>query len=167
MAVLAASVLGGAASASNFGYDGKIFYANNRTHTFFYTSGLTHYEGAVTWSRYNNVNPTIINTSMHQGDPHAHTNPADVSALEGRYQTTWTGYAVCEFKNHPVCNHFHVLFNTRYDYSWGAKRSLACQELGHTLALRHSRDPDSCMYGIGSNRRWFSDHDNRHVNSYY
>lgn len=93
----------------------------------------------------------------------------DVCAFDSDYgNTEWVGVNQCAGStsgSHPnqECSLAFVKYNTRY--SVNSAKSLACEELGHSVGLRHRfTDPDSCMSQIGED---LIPHDKGHIDDTY
>lgn len=49
----------------------------------------------------------------------------------------------------------------------GERNSIACQEMGHTLGLRHSSSTSSCLYTYRTTQSGLVQHDNDELNAHY
>ena len=49
----------------------------------------------------------------------------------------------------------------------GERSSIACQEMGHTLGLRHSSSTSSCMYTFRTTQAGLVPHDRDELNLHY
>lgn len=120
--------------------------ANNKNHYFYRDSNLpTTWEVAVEATRtgtYSNVPGwnTFSTTSHASADVHFLRDDGIGSALIGQYSCS-------TILSNGRCDHAHIRFN--HDYSQltdGQKRSVACHETGHSLALTHPPDDDAAIY---------------------
>jgi len=127
--------------------------ANNGTHVVRFAglgngNGWTNIDDDLDWVIHNRLNPTDM-TAYHS--THA-TNP-DVWAMDNDYgnnlaiawvdcpanaSTGGSGTALW-------CRGQYLRFNSFYEGSADG-RSLACEELGHTVGLRHNTHPDNFTY---------------------
>ena len=157
------------AFASNFGPGDGIYFADNSSHSFYYESLTLGFRRAANWVRNNEINPTRVNTFTTQSH-----EASDVAVFDNTYgDTGWCGIATCVIEaSATVCDHFHVRFNQSsgvgcpVPYSATERRSLACEEFGHTLGLRHRFVDGTCM-----SQQWdethLNGHDDAHINGHY
>jgi hypothetical protein len=159
------------AAASNFGpINNQIYFANGSKHKFNFNNLLSDsWRGASNWVRKNEIGPTHMTTAVV--DSHS---AADVVPYDADYgDSGWCGMADCTIeKTNRVCQHFHVKYNTANgigcpnDYTETQRRSLACEEIGHTVGLQHRHVNAGCM-SQAWDRTHFTPHDKRHINRRY
>jgi hypothetical protein len=165
----ATSVLTATATASNFGPGQGIYFADNKTHTFVYESLSLGFRRAANWVRENEIDPTNVNTKKaktHSG--------ADVALYDSTYgDTGWCGITDCIIESSNTrCDHFHIKFNQSsgvgcpVPYSATERRSLACEEIAHSLGLRHRFVDGTCM-SQQWNETHLNRHDDKHLNRHY
>ena len=151
--------LGAIAMAGNFGPH----FANGPTHRFKYDNLTSQMNNASDYARNNDLSPTRMDAPKTSD----HGN-SDVHVMDNHYDWNYAGTAQCmNPQDSQVCNHFHVKFNMKYDYTWSQAKSLACHEFGHTVGLRHDNSRSTCMH---SDDKWpvgYSDHDRNHINNRY
>lgn len=180
----ALALLASPAQADNWsgatGVNGCAFnMADNRDHFFYYRNILADTQTAVSWSRKNNLDPTVVNT---YNESNGLNNSTDVVVHDEDYEgticgTTWQsdpntiqgtrGAARCWYLTSAgKCDQYYVEFDLDYmgPRSAEAEAKLACHELGHTLGLTHRTMDTSCMQsGATTANRWFDDHDRGHL----
>lgn len=167
--MMAGLATGVPALASNFGAGGGIYFADSATHDFFNDKLTSRFVNATSWVRTNVINPTDLNTTSAS----SHGANVDVVSMDGNFGCAWYGRVSCAaVAAGSKCNHWHV----SYDLDCGAltdgeARSVVCEELGHTVGLRHGStgtNRSSCLARPvnWSNVRW-SSHDRAHVNGRY
>jgi hypothetical protein len=129
---------------------------------------LSDYDAAVNWVVTNQYNPTNLQADFRTASDCPDAS-YDVCVFDSFYGNTgWIGVNQCITNttgSHPnqVCS---LAFN-KYNLSFtpNTKRSLVCEELGHSVGLRHRfTDPVSCMSQQGD---VLVTHDKNHINANY
>ena len=182
VAVLVFAFLASAAvvRATNFGSiiyttnpESGAWLANNRTHEVDLHNTTTEWGAAIQWAMTNALDPTVMNTVLVDGSVY------DVRVVDDNYNNFLTAWTSCPPEaqvsgSHPykVCRgqKIHVNLQNVSGYTVTQRRSLACHELGHTVALRHVDNPDaaSCMRVNVINRpTTYSGHDQNMISSNY
>lgn len=140
VAVLASSI-SAVAWGVNFGNVGGTWFANNSSHKFWYSSALNNqFRAATEASRVESYGATDLTTSMVATD-----DAADVGVFSGTHGLNNVhGYYQCVVVDTITpnsCRHGHVVYNESYlptIYTTTARRrSLACEEIGHSVGLLH------------------------------
>ena len=91
---------------------------------------------------------------------------SDMSVLDDYYDVSWAGYYHCEDAySSSECGHGHARLNLKKVSTTSYGKHVMCQELGHSLGLKH-RDSDSCMK-TGSSYKYYNSHDVAHVDGRY
>lgn len=171
-------ILTGSAVAVNFGSEaGGVYLAEDSTPLIARLNLTNGYVNAVNAVSTNIYNPTDLNGTV-QGDQ---TNCADslghdVCAFDDPYGLTgWLGLMDCVGTvtgAHPDarCSRNRVRFNLSYADAVNFPLSLACEEMGHAVGLRHdfSGAYTTCMIRpVNTLYTWWSPHDIAHVNAHY
>jgi hypothetical protein len=158
--VLVFLVLAPSARATNFDPP----YNEGRIQNYLYDALTSEFSGATNWTRNNNLDPTRINTYGTGTHSNAHVHVQDAV-----YDQTWVGWAPCMNQSGSLCFHWHVYYNWKYYYAVDTikeRRSLACEETGHTVGLEHDYSGRTTCMGAGDHE-YFSGHDINHINARY
>jgi hypothetical protein len=171
-ALIAAGLAATAATAvaTNFGAGGGIYYTDNNIVTFHYALLDGVFADSTNWVRINELEPTRLVTGTGTT---TEESAADVSVFDANYgDSGWWGVAECMvLQSATICEHHHVRINRFHSPGgdgWSAteRRSILCEEIGHTLGLRHRDASGTCM-----SQRWnethFNSHDDDHINARY
>lgn len=149
------------AIATNFGP----YFAEGRFHTMNYVSLTQNWIDA---SNYAKAHLTIVTdmsasvVSYHDADIALYDqNDGDVG-----YYGYWT--CVIEASYDPdICSHGHLVYNTYYWTNLDMRKSIACQEVGHSVGLRHDNTRTTCMRSDENFPIAYSSHDISHINGRY
>lgn len=182
VSALALAVTGGVvAQASNWaGATGNtgcttLNMADNGDHTYYYSDLTVAMSAAVTWTRFNNLNPTDMNSSGTTSP----TSNTDVIVYDNNYTDycgyTWNGpgsgvvglVQCVSTTSNSRCQKHEMRFDTSYTSgaSTTNQRSLACHENGHTIGLAHYSS--GCMTQSISGSTTYTQHDINHINAAY
>jgi hypothetical protein len=165
------------AAATNFGSAGSpgigtsdngVWLTNNANWIVGRRDLTTFYRNGVTNAVLDEFAPTDLDPTLLSPDSCPDAS-YDVCAFDSNYGNTgWVGVNQCNGSttgSHP--NQRCSLAFNKYNlyYSVNSAKSLACEELGHSVGLRHRfADPVSCMSQQGDDLVL---HDRNHINNRY
>lgn len=159
-------ILGSTVAVASNLYGGFNRVNNGPYQDYFYYQLNQGSADATTWNRQQNVNPTDINTSLITSH-----DPSEVAVMDDTYSETWWGLAECNiiaggFNGQDSCQHWHIRYNLNKPFTQTSKRSIACEEAGHSLGLEHD-DRGSCIKDGELTITSFSGHDITEINNFY
>jgi hypothetical protein len=152
------------ASATNFGpVGGGVRFGNDYRHYFYYQNLGATWSSATTAVRRIALDPTAIDSALT-----GHSS-SDVAVLQVAVDDTWSGHVDCQWDLGQVCIHNHIRYNTTIKHgSDMSRQSTACNEIGHTVGLRHpaTQERFTCMASSRFTNN-FDQHDRDHINNHY
>ena len=123
----------------------------------------SHTESAFHYNDNNSIEPTNISSSIYHNYAGREVNVHD----DYYGDTGWYGEWRCRSWSGSICLDGLVRINLSYGpYTDTEKRSLVCEEVGHSVGLEHSSETASCM-----SQRWdrtlLTSHDKGILNNKY
>ena len=112
------------------------------------------------------VNPTDITLQIAIDQAAANW---EVNIYDANYgDTGWAGHWNCQvWGSMTVCTQGRVRLNQVVSYTNQEAKSLACEEIGHSLGLAHSNEVNASCMSQQWNQTKLSTHDRNHLNSIY